>query len=151
MAGSNRKDPYLGFNFTVKVDGKNIVAGFNEVSGLQAEIEVQDYREGGVNEYIHKLAGPVRYPSNLVLKRGISEVEGGLWSWYCDVMQGRIERKDVSVTLMNSAGEEKVHWEFRKAYPVKWMGPGLRATASEIAVESVELAHMGLMPTSQKR
>ncbi len=151
MATGDRKDPYLGFNFTVKVDGKNVVAGFSEVSGLQAEIEVQDYREGGVNEYVHKLAGPTRYPSNLVLKRGISEVEGGLWSWYCDVMQGKIERKDVTVTLMNSAGEEKVHWGFRKAYPVKWMGPGLRATASEIAVESVELAHMGLMPTSQKR
>lgn len=151
MATGDRKDPYLGFNFTVKVDGKDVVAGFSEVSGLQAEIEVQDYREGGVNEYIHKLAGPARYPSNLVLKRGISEVEGGLWSWYCDVMQGTIERKDVTVTLMNSAGEEKLHWDFRKAYPVKWTGPGLRATASEIAVETVELAHMGLMPTLQRR
>jgi phage tail-like protein len=151
MATGDRKDPYLGFNFRVKVDGKDVVAGFSEVSGLQAEIEVQDYREGGVNEYIHKLAGPARYPSNLVLKRGISDVEGGLWSWYCDVMQGIIERKDVTVVLMNSAGEEKVKWDFRKAYPVKWAGPGLRATASEIAIESVELAHMGLMPTSQRR
>ena len=139
-----RKDPFLTFNFAVEIQGL-VVGGFNEVSGLQAEIEVQDYREGGVNEYIHKRAGPARYPSNLTLKRGMTDTTV-LWSWYCDVMQGKVDRKNLSVVLMDSTGQEKKRWNFLKAYPVKWVGPGLRATASEVAVETLELVHDGLAP-----
>jgi len=144
MATGERKDPYLTFNFAVEIEGL-VAGGFNEVSGLQAEIEVQDYREGGVNEYIHKRAGPARYPSNLTLKRGMTDTTT-LWSWYCDVMQGKIVRKNVSVILMNSAGEEKKRWNFQKAYPVKWAGPGLKSSTSVVAVETLELAHDGLAP-----
>jgi phage tail-like protein len=144
MPTAERKDPFLTFNFAVEIQGL-VVGGFAEISGLQAEIEVQDYREGGVNEFIHKRAGPARYPSNLVLKRGMTDATV-LWSWYCDVMQGKVERKNVSVMLMNSAGEEQRRWNFQKAYPVKWAGPVLRASASEVAVETLELAHDGLAP-----
>ena len=94
MATGDRKDPYLGFNFAVEVDSI-VVAGFSEVSGLQSEAEVHEYREGGVNEYVHKCAGPIKYSSNLVLKRGISDA-AGLWSWFSDVMQGKVQRKTVS-------------------------------------------------------
>jgi phage tail-like protein len=145
MATGTRQDPFLTFNFAVELDGV-VVAGFNEVSGLQAEIEVQDYREGGVNEYIHKFCGPARYPSNLTLKRGVTTDVTTLWKWYFDVMQGKVERKDVSVVLMDSSGEEKKRWNFQRAYPVKWVGPSLKATASEVAVETLELAHDGLAP-----
>src|SRR5215470_18891799 len=103
MATGDHKDPVLGFHFAVEISGLQ-VAGFSEVSGLQAEIEVQEYREGGVNEYIHKRAGPTKYASNLVLKKGIAD-STALWSWYCDVMRGKIERKNLSVVLLDSAGE----------------------------------------------
>ena len=139
---ASRHDPHLAFNFSVEVEGL-VVGGFNEVSGLQAETEVQDYREGGVNEFIHKRAGPTKYSSNLVLKKGIAD-STALWSWYCDVIQGKIERKNLSVVLMDSAGQEQRRWNFQSAYPVKWAGPGLRAGASEVAVETVELVHKGL-------
>jgi phage tail-like protein len=144
MATGDRKDPYLGFNFAVEIDSL-VVGGFNEISGVEAETEVQEYREGGVNEFVHKRAGPIKYASNLVLKRGISEA-AGLWSWYADVMQGKIERKTVSIVLLDSACEEKRRWSFQRAYPVKWVGPSLRAVTGEVAVESVELAHDGLIP-----
>jgi len=121
-----------------------IVCGFSEVSGLQAEIEVQEYREGGLNEYIHKRAGPARYPSNLVLKRGIAG-STELWSWYCDVLQGTIERKSLDVVLMDSSGTEQRRWTLQNAYPVKWAGPDLKAQSSEVAIESLELAHEGLV------
>src|SRR5215470_6851810 len=142
MPTGQRKDPLLSYNFAVEISGL-IVGGFSEVSGLQAEIEIQEYREGGVNEYIHKRAGPTKYSSNLVLRRGIADATE-LWSWYWDVMQGTIKRKAVDVVLMDSAGEEKRRWKFQNAYPVKWTGPDLKATASEVAVEAVELAHEGL-------
>jgi phage tail-like protein len=142
MAIAERKDPYLGYNFAVEISGL-IAGGFSEVSGLQAEIEVQEYREGGVNGFIHKRAGPTKYSSNLVLRKGIAD-STQLWSWYCDVMQGKVQRRPVDVVLMDSAGEEKRRWKFQNAYPVKWSGPDLKATASEVAVEVVELAHEGL-------
>jgi phage tail-like protein len=144
MPPGGRKDPVLGFNFKVEISGV-FVAGFSDVSGLQAEIEVQEYREGGVNEYIHKRAGPTRYPSNLVLKRGITD-NTELWSWYRDVMRGTIKRKPIDVVLMSSSGDEKRRWKLQNAYPVKWTGPDLKATAAEVAVEALELAHEGLAP-----
>ena len=144
MALGTRTDPFLGFNFAVEIRSL-VVGGFSDVSGLQAELEVQEYREGGVNEYIHKRAGPTRYPSNLTLKKGITDATA-LWSWYCDVMQGTIERKNLSIVLMDSAGNEQRRWNFLRAYPVKWTGPDLRAATAEVAAETVELAHDGLSP-----
>jgi phage tail-like protein len=142
MALGSRKDPVLGFNFSVEINGV-FVAGFSEASGLQAEIEVQEYREGGFNDHIHKRAGPARYPSNLILKKGVTD-NTELFSWYSDVMSGKIVRKPVDVVLMDSSGQEWRRWKFRKAYPVKWNGPDLKAAASEIAIETLELAHEGL-------
>jgi phage tail-like protein len=144
MATGDRKDPVLGFHFAVEISGL-FVAGFNEVSGLQAEIEIQEYREGGVNEYIHKRAGPTKYPSNLILKKGVTD-STVLWSWYRDVMSGTVQRRPVDVVLMSSSGDEKRRWKLQNAYPVKWTGPDLKATASEVAVETLELAHEGLTP-----
>ena len=143
MATGDRHDPFPSFNFAVEISGL-IVAAFSEASGLQAEIEVQEYREGGVNGYMHKRAGPARYPSNLTLKKGITD-STELWAWYCQVLQGTIQRKSLDVVLMDSAGTEQRRWTFQKAYPVKWAGPDLKAQSSEMAIESMELAHEGLV------
>jgi conserved hypothetical phage tail region protein len=136
-------DPYLAFNFKVEIDGLQ-VGGFNEVTGLQVEVEVNDYREGGVNDYIHKLSGPVRYPNNLTLKKGFMD-RNDLRSWFDEVMVGWVERKNISIILCNSAGEEVCRWSFREAYPVKWSGPELRAGTDAVAIETLELAHHGLI------
>ena len=144
-AGSSRSpdnDPYLGFRFRVEITGVE-VAGFSEVSGLQVEIETEEYREGGRNNYIHKLAGPARHPANLVLKRGLMESDA-LWEWQNTIAQGTIKRESVSVILLNSAGEEQWRWNFQDAYPVKWSGPDLRGVANEVAIETLELAHRGM-------
>src|SRR6266496_2830460 len=138
-----RTDQFRGYNFAVEVEGL-VAGGFSEVSGLQLEIEVQEYREGGRNGYIHKRAGPAKYPANLTLKRGLSDVRT-LWKWYWDVAHGNISRKNVSILFLNESGEEKLRWNFERAYPVKWVGPDLRAMGNEVAVESMELAHAGLM------
>ena len=100
-----RKDPYKSFNFLIEV-GKLVVGGFTEVSGLRAEIEVLKFREGGLNEYMHQLPGPARFPNNLILKRGLTDADE-MWSWYMDVGRGIIERKNGSIILKDDAGEEK--------------------------------------------
>ncbi len=141
MAVGNRRDPYLAFDFLVEVDGL-LVAGFSEVTGLQREIEVQEYREGGLNEYVHKLAGPVRYPSNLILKRGLAGPEA--WVWHDMAARGIITRLNGSIVLRDEAGREAWRWIFLGAFPVRWTGPELRAGTAAVAVETLELVHRGI-------
>jgi len=104
MTVGARSDPYFSFNFLVEIKGR-LVGGFSEVRGLEAEVEVKDYREGGLNNYIHKLAGPARYPGNLVLKRGLTDA-ATLITWYQEVSQGIINRKSGSIILLDRRGQE---------------------------------------------
>jgi phage tail-like protein len=145
---ADRRDPYLGFKFQVEIDGRDIgtakrVGGFSEVTGLQVEIEVHEYREGGVNDHIHRLAGPAKYPSNLILKHGLMDTDL-LWKWQQELLEGRVKRWGGAIVLMDSAGQVKWQWAFKHAYPVRWSGPELRAGTAEVAVETLELAHNGL-------
>jgi phage tail-like protein len=142
VALATRSDPYLAFRFAVEIEGL-VVAGFSEVTGLQSELELQEHREGGLNDYVHKLAGPVRYPANLTLRRGLTDVDA-IWGWYRDASRGRIRRRNGSIVLLDSRGEERWRWNFVGAYPVRWSGPDLRAETGAVAVETLELAHQGL-------
>ena len=137
-----RNDPYLALNFLIEIEGL-LVGGFSEVTGLQIETVIETYREGGVNEYEHKLAGPTRYPSNLILKRGLTDIET-LWSWHQDVTQGKIDRKNGTIYLLDRQRLPAMWWDFTKAYPVKWTGPDFRADSNTVAVETVELVHRGI-------
>jgi phage tail-like protein len=136
-----RTDPYQVFNFLVEIEGI-LAGGFSECSGLQVETEYFDYREGGVNDYVHRFAGPTKYPP-LTLKRGLTQIDG-LWSWHQDVVTGKIERKNGTIYLLDKQGIPVMWWDVKEAFPVKWTGPDLRASSNEVAFESVELAHRGL-------
>ena len=137
-----RNDPYAGFGFLVEIEGL-LAGGFSEVSGLQIETTVETYKEGGLNDYQHKLAGPTNYPSNLVLKSGITDFVL-MWSWYDDVRAGTIKRRNGSIYLLDRKGLPAMWWDFAAAYPVKWSGPEFRADSNSVAVESIELVHRGI-------
>lgn len=140
MPLASRTDPYLGARFFVEIEGVD-QGGFTECTGLQAEVEITDYQEGGNNGYIHKLAGRTKY-TNVVLKRGVTD-STDLWDWFQDVSRGQIDRKDVSVVLYNSEQEEVRRWNLREAFPSKWVGPAFNATTPAVAIETLELAHHG--------
>lgn len=140
-AGRLLLDPYMAFNFIVEIDGL-LVAGFSEVSGLESQIQTEEYQEGGVNHFVHKLPGPTFYP-NLILSRGLT-LDNQLWQWYEDVTQGMIQRKNGSILLLNQLSVPVLWWNVRNAYPVRWSGPTLNAATDAIAIESLELAHEGL-------
>jgi phage tail-like protein len=144
-----RNDPYLSFNFLVEIEGL-VVGGFSEVTGLQVETVIETYREGGLNEYEHKLAGPTRYPSNLILKHGLTDIDT-LWSWHQDVVQGRVVRKNGTLYLLDRQRLAAMWWDFMEAYPVKWTGPELRADSNTVAVETVELVHRGISKPALSR
>jgi phage tail-like protein len=136
------KDPYASFRFRAEIDSLQ-VSGFNEVTGLTFETDVATFREGGVNSHEWQLAGPTKFPSKLILKRGLADADA-LWSWYQDVMAGNIKRKRITISLLDYAGNEKWRWVFCDACPVKWSGPEFRAGRAEVAFESIELVHKGL-------
>lgn len=133
-------DPYAGFRFLVELGGI-VTGGFSNVAGLERTTKVDDYHEGGVNDYVHKLAGVTTYP-NLVLKRGLAD-RYELWAWHQEVIAGRIHRREVSVILVGRFGQA-IRWVFERAFPVKWTGSDLDAAAPAVVVESVELAHEGM-------
>jgi phage tail-like protein len=141
MGLGERKDPYAAFNFLVEIDGIT-KAGFSEVSGLDSETEVFDYKEGGVNEYLHRLPAQTKH-SNIVLKNGITDSQE-LWEWRNKAALGKIERKTGSIVLLNEAREEKMRWNFREGWPSKWSGPELKADGNEVAIETLEIVHEGI-------
>jgi len=144
-AGTNllgvRADPYQAFNFLVEIEGI-LAGGFSECSGLQVETEFHDYREGGRNEYVHRFAGPTKYPP-LVLKHGLTPIDG-LWAWHQDLVHETIVRRNGTIYLLDKQRIPVMWWDFKEALPVKWTGPELRADSGSLAIESVELAHRGL-------
>ena len=154
---SRLSDPYSAFRFSVEINGEAKVGGFNEVSGLVFETEVQTLRAGGINNYELQLPGPSKFPSRLVLKRGLGNAQI-LWNWYLEVTQGTIKRKNITITLHDEEGapatrrnsdgkNELMSWKFEEACPVKWTGPDLRASNSAVAFESLELVHRGYSKT----
>src|SRR6185295_19321908 len=106
-------DPYKVFRFVVEINGTR-VGGFAEVTGLEVRTEVDEQREGGVNDYVHKIPKETKY-SNLVLKRGLTD-KTDLWDWHQQIVGGEIERKTLSVVLVDEQGREKWRWVFRDAF-----------------------------------
>jgi phage tail-like protein len=120
-----------------------VIGSFSEVSGLEVNTEFEEIKEGGVNHFIHKLPKISKYP-NLVLKRGITSSDV-MYKWYQNVVMGIIERKLLTVILVNAQKTELKKWMYESAFPVKWTGPDLKADSNTLAIESVEIVHQGLV------
>jgi len=145
---TEQEQPLLTYRYRVEIAGV-FVAGFSEVSGLEQEIEIEEFKEGGM-DFVHKFPIGIKYP-NLVLKRGMSG-NPSLRIWYELVLKSITygglpipKEPIVYIALMDNEGNEKVRFMLKFAYPVKWIGPQLNATASEVAIETLELAHEGFV------
>jgi phage tail-like protein len=125
-----------------KVDLPGIQIGrFREVTGLGVEVEVKEYMEGGVNDFVHKLPTRFKY-QNIVLKRGVT-FEVGLLRWL-ERTRRDTQRVDMTITLMGPGTKTVASWAFAEAFPVKWTGPNLNAGSNQIATETLEVAHAGM-------
>ena len=144
-----RPDPYGSYNFEVTIngvsdDGKAVKGSFIEASGLEANMDVTEYRNGSEDITPRKLPGLKKF-SNITLKRGITgDIE--FWNWLCKPMKGQIDdaRTSGSIALLNESKEEVMRWNFKRGWPVKWTGPGLNAMSNEVAMETLEICHEGL-------
>jgi phage tail-like protein len=137
-----RNDPYRGFNFVVDF-GDQTIAAFSEVSGLTAEGDSVDYREGTDKaNNVRKLVG-LRKFANITLKRGYTR-NNKLWLWYANIANGTQDRRDGTITLLDEARTAVLRWRLRAAWVNKIEGPALKASGNDVALESVELCHEGL-------
>jgi len=138
-----RIDHFATFQFKVDLGGK-AVATFSECAGLEMSVKFEEVREGGQNEFVHRLPGRIEY-GNLVLKRGYAQ-DNDFFNWCVSCFnRAKIQRRNVTVTLVNQEHTSNIFaWTFVEAYPVKWSGPSFKAGDNAILIESLELAHRGL-------
>jgi phage tail-like protein len=130
-----------------------ISAGFAEVHGLNAEMEVDDYHEGGRNIGPRRFPRWGRYP-NVVMRRGVTS-DTALWDWWADVMTHsytlardsatRVPRRNGVIVLDGFNHKAVAAWFVSNALPERIVGPTLNARGSEIAIETLELSHEGLL------
>ncbi len=124
------------FRFVVEVDGER-QAAFTECSLPAIQWEVQEVREGGLNTYTHQLPAR-RKAARLTLKNGVGKSE--LLGWYLAQMDESFQRKNITVTLLDSLRAPVMSWHLSEAYPVKWSGPALKSDAAAVAIETLEFA-----------
>jgi phage tail-like protein len=140
MPPSQRNDPYKAFNFSVEIDGI-AHAAFSEVSGLESETAVIEYRSG--QDFVtRKLPGLTSY-ANIVLRHGITN-DRELWDWRKNIVDGSPDRRNGSIKLLDDQRNEVLRWNFREGWICKWEGPALNAKSNEVAIETIEIAHEGL-------
>lgn len=143
-------DPPFAGNFVLKVDGIEIGA-FTEVSGLSVQMDVEELAEGGQNEFVHRLPGRLKW-STIVLRRGVTQTDE-LFEWMTSCAQDALASgrrptlRHGSVVVKSTKGERVREWSFDGAYPVRWSGPKLAATAKELASEELEVGHRGFRTT----
>jgi len=135
-------DPYRNYNFLVEIDGITRAA-FQEASGFDSTIDVIEHREGGENTTPRKLPGMTKY-SNISLKWGLTD-NRELYDWHRQAVAGDVVRKNGSIIVLDGQGNEKVRWNFFNAWPSKWDGPDFNAEGNDVAVETLELAHEGVV------
>lgn len=134
--------PVPKFHFSVDWGGQRL--GFTEVSGLDVQTDVIEYREGASPEY-HKIKMPgMQKFSNITLKRGTFKGDNQYFDWWNTVRLNTIERRDVTISLLNENHEPVVTWQIKNAWPIKVQSTDLKADGNEVAIETLELAHEGL-------
>lgn len=143
MAENNDKTAFLPNYFGIEIEGIES-AKFTRCEGLEAETYIYEVEEGGLNTNTHKFFGRTRFP-NIILENGVTD-NNDLYSWYKDTCMSdkKVERKDGSIIMYNSGGDEVKRWNFYRALPCRWVGPKLGKNVHGIAIERIEIAHEGL-------
>ncbi len=136
-----RPQVYGKYNFVVEIDGI-AQAGFREVEGLNATVEVWEYREGTEQTTVRLEPGVARY-GPLVLRWGVTQ-NAELWSWMEQTLQGNIERKNISVIILNQKREEVVRYNLEDAWPSSFNVDTLDSQDSGPAIEELVIQYEGL-------
>ena len=137
MAGEVQDNiwPLPKFHFKVEIEG-GIVASFQEVSGLDMEVDVIEYRHGDNPDFSTIKMPGLRKGSDVTLKKGIFTGDVAFYDWFNEIQMNTVERKTVQVMLLNEKGDSEIIWTLTNAFPKQVQGTDLNSSSSEVAVES---------------
>jgi phage tail-like protein len=136
-------DPATGLRFVVEVQGAEI-GSFTGCDGLAAEYEIEEYKEGGENGYVHRIPGRMKY-APVKLTRPIDQSSGQLASWFSR-FQTSITRGTACIKALDAKGQAIATWNLVDVYPSKWTGPSFSSDGNQTVKESLELVHNGFLP-----
>ena len=132
--------PYAKFRYKVEIDGLE-AGGFSEASGFDASIDVIDMVQTPM-----KLPGLKKY-GNITLKQGVAD-SMVMYEWMIAGVEGEVERKTITITILDETETATASWQVINAWPAKYTAPDFNALTSEIAIESIEIAHEGMTRVS---
>ncbi len=131
--------PIPKFHFQVMWGGDEIA--FQEVSGLDTESQPIEYRHGNSKEFAPiKMPGLKKY-SNITMKKGVFKSDNRFWDWYSQIKMNTIERKPVTISLLDEEGNPTMVWKLTNAWPTKITATDMKSDSNEVAIESIEVAH----------
>ena len=134
--------PLPVFHFRVEWGGQ--LLAFSEVTGLNAEVQPIEYRDGLSPEFsMIKMPGLKKY-GNITLKRGVMSADNEFFEWLKTIQLNKAERRDVVISLLNDDHDPVLTWKVVNAWPTKLTSPDLKASGNEAAIETIELAHEGV-------
>ena len=140
------------FYFELDINGVAADCAFQEVSGLEKEMDIEEVTSGGENRFRFRLPKGLK-SSNLVLKRGVTQSGSRLVQWCHETLDGgfgeAIRPKDIRLTLLNPDGLPAMTWTFKRAWPVKWSFSELKSQENALLIETIELAYQTGTPTGR--
>lgn len=145
MAGEKQDNnwPLPKFYFSVNIDGKDYA--FQEASGLETETQIIEYRHSNSKQFSTiKMPGIAKF-GNVTFKKGIFVKDNNFWTWYSAIKMNTIKRVTVVVKLLDESGNPTMTWTLQNAWPTKIQGTDLKSDGNEVAVETIEFAHEGLV------
>ncbi|RNM04639.1 phage tail protein [Dickeya undicola] len=139
--------PMPKFHFEVKWDGgagASMVASFQEITGLDIEAQIIEYRAGNSPVFSTiKMPGIIK-SGNVTLKKGIFVKDNNFYDWFSKIKMNTIARTAVTINLLDESGSPAMTWKLKNAWPTKVSGTDLKSDGNEVAIETIELAHEGL-------
>jgi len=144
MAGEAQDSvwPLPKFYFQVKIGDTEVA--FQEVSGLDIEAQIIEYRHGNSKEFSTIKMPGIKKTGNVTLKKGVFVKDNAFWDWFNQIKMNTIERKTVVISLLDEGGSPTMVWTLNNAWPTKITGTDMKADGNEVAVETIEVAHEGL-------
>ncbi len=134
--------PLPKFYFQVKIADQEVA--FQEVSGLDIEAQVIEYRHGNSKEFSTIKMPGIKKSSNVTLKKGVFKGDNTFWDWFNKIKMNTIERKEVVISLLDQEGAPTMTWTLKNAWPTKITGTDMKSDGNEVAVETIEVAHEGI-------
>jgi phage tail-like protein len=138
-------DPTSVFKFGIEIQG--VISGwFTECSGLSVKRGTITHKEGGVNDYVHKLPDRVEQ-SDITLRRGVAGNE--LWDWFQEgLYDAKVTKHNVSIILYSNDRAQAKRWNLSDAYPIEWTGPDFKVDSTQVAIETLKIVYHGIEMTA---